>query len=72
MTAWHEYLIGVYITSKFLLSITCIPIGIIITGVSLDAKELTQAVWGVLLVFLGVAILLLSPTPQVLIKLLEW
>lgn len=72
MTAWHEYLIDVYITSKFLLAITCIPIGIIITGASLDAKEVTQAVWGVLLVFLGVAIPLLSPTPQVLIKLLEW
>lgn len=72
MTPWHEYLIDVYITSKFFIALTCIPIGIIITGVSLEADELRQVVWGVLLAFLGLAIPLLSPTPQVLIKLLEW
>ena len=72
MTAWHEYLIEVYITAKFLIAVTCIPIGIIITGASLDAHELTRAVWGVLLIFLGLAIPLLSPTQQVLVKLLEW
>ena len=72
MTPWHEYLIEVYITAKFLIAVKCIPIGIIITGANLDEDEVTRAVWGVLLIFLGLAIPWLSPTPQVLVKLLEW
>ena len=72
MTAWHEYLIEVYITAKFLIAGTCIPIGIIITCVSLEEDGLRQVVWGVFLAFLGLAIPLLSPTQQVLVKLLEW
>ena len=72
MTPWHEYLVDVYVTCKALIAVTCIPIGIIITGASLDAHELTRAAWGLLLVFLGLAIPLLTPTVQVLVKLLEW
>ena len=72
MTPWHEYLMDVYITTKALIAITCIPIGIIITGANLDEDKVTRAVWGVILIFLGLAIPLLTPTVQVLIKLLEW
>nr|DAS92515.1 MAG TPA: hypothetical protein [Caudoviricetes sp.] len=72
MTPWHEYLIDVYITSKFLIAGTCFPIGIIITCVSLEENGLRRAVWGFLLAFLGLAIPVLLPSPQILIKLLEW
>ena len=72
MTPWHEYLMDVYITAKFLIAIICITIGIIITCVSLEEHEVTRAAWGLLLVFLGVVIPLLTPTVQVLVKLLEW
>ena len=72
MTPWHEYLMDVYVTCKALIAVTCIPIGLIITCTSLDRYNLKQAVWGLLLAFLGLAIPLLLPTQQVLIKLLEW
>ena len=72
MTPWHEYLMDVYVTCKALIAVTCIPIGLLITCTSLDRYNLKLAVWGVLLAFLGLAIPLLLPTQQVLIKLLEW
>ena len=72
MTPWHEYLMDVYVTCKILIAITCIPIGLLISFVSLDLEDLKRAIWGAILVFLGVIIPVLSPTPQVLIKLLEW
>lgn len=72
MTPWHEYLMDVYITSKVLVAITCIPIGLIMTCISSDLNNFKLTVCGLLLAFLGLAIPMLLPTQQLLIKLLEW
>ena len=72
MTAWQEYLLDVYITCKFLVALACIPLGVIIAGVAADNYNLTTAVAGVILAFLGLAIPLLLPTQAILIKLLGW
>lgn len=72
MTPWHAYLMDVYVTCKFLIAITCIPTGIILIAVGSDTYSLTKAVAGLILAFLGLAIPLLLPTQEILIKLLEW
>lgn len=72
MTPWHEYLMIVYVMCKFLIVITCIPIGLILTAVGTDLQDLKLVVGGVLLAFLGLAIPVLLPTQEILIKLLEW
>ena len=72
MTPWHEYLMDVYITSKVLIAITCIPIGLLMTGINADLHNFKLTVCGLLLAFLGLAIPMLLPTQAILVKLLEW
>lgn len=72
MTPWHEYLMDVYVTCKVLIAGTCIPIGILQTCVGLDVYDSKRVVWGFLLALLGLAIPMLLPTQEILIKLLEW
>lgn len=72
MTPWHEYLMDVYVACKVLIAGACIPIGIIQMCVGLDVYGSNRVVWGFLLALLGVAIPMLLPTQEILIKLLEW
>ena len=62
----------VYILCKFLIAVTCIPIGLILASVGSDLQDLKLFVGGFILTFLGLAIPLLLPTQAILIKLLEW
>lgn len=72
MTPWHEYLMDVYITSKFLIALICIPSGVCIACLGSDTCSFKTLVCGLILAFLGVAIPVLLPTQQLLIKLLGW
>ena len=72
MTPWHEYLMDVYVTCKALIAVTCIPIGVIHACVGLDVYDSKRVIWGCLLALFGLAIPLLLPTQEILIKLLEW
>lgn len=72
MTPWHEYLMDVYLTSKCLIAITCIPIGLVMAGINADLQNFKLTICGFILAFLGLAIPLLLPTQAILVKLLEW
>ena len=72
MTPWHEYLMDVYVVCKVLIVGTCTPIGVIQACVGLDEYDSKRAIWGLLLALFGVAIPMLLPTQEILIKLLEW
>lgn len=72
MTPWHEYLMDLYITSKILIAILCIPSGLCIACFGADTYNFKTLVCGFILAFLGVALPALLPAQQILIKLLGW
>lgn len=72
MTAWHEYLLELYSTCKFLIALVSVSVGFLIATFGANEDNISLIKNGMLLLCGGISITAILPSRELLARILKW